>query len=76
LFSKVFDDSFNPTSQFAAIMTCSSADEGCPFIAGSEKRFPIRFDDPKIFDGTEFMDAKYTERSIEIATEMYYVFHK
>ena len=73
-FSKVFDDSFNPTSQFAAIMTCSSADEGCPFIAGAEKRLPIRFEDPKAFDGTDLMNAKYAERSLEIASEMHYVF--
>jgi arsenate reductase len=73
-FSKVFDDSFNPNSEFAAIMTCSSADEGCPFIAGAEKRLPIRYEDPKAFDGTDLMDAKYAERSLEIAAEMYYVF--
>lgn len=73
-FSKIFDNSFNPNSQFAAIMTCSSADEGCPFIAGAEKRFPIRYDDPKEFDRTDLMDAKYAERSLEIASEMQYVF--
>ena len=67
-------DEFNPQSDFAAIMTCSSADEGCPFIVGAEKRFPIRYDDPKKYDGTDLMAAKYSERSIEIATEMYYVF--
>lgn len=73
-FSKTFDDAFNPKSEFAAIMTCSSADEACPFISGAEKRFPIRYDDPKAFDGTNVMDAKYTERSLEIASEMNYVF--
>ena len=75
-FSKIYDDPFNPTSEFAAIMTCSSADEGCPFIAGAEKRLPIRYDDPKAFDGTDLMNAKYAERSIEIASDMYYVFSK
>jgi arsenate reductase len=73
-FSKTFDDVFNPNSGFAAIMTCSSADEGCPFIAGAEKRFPIRYDDPKVFDGTDLMNVKYAERSIEIASEMYCIF--
>jgi arsenate reductase len=75
-FSKTFDDAFNPNSEFAAIMTCSSADAGCPFIAGAEKRLPIRYDDPKAFDGTNLMDAKYAERSLEIASEMYYIFSK
>jgi arsenate reductase len=72
-FSKTFDAIFNPKSNFAAIMTCSSADEGCPFIAGAEVRLPIRYDDPKAFDGTEVMDQKYAERSLEIASEMHYV---
>jgi len=75
-FSKVFDADFNPSSQFAAIMTCSSADEGCPFIAGAEQRLAIRYEDPKAFDGTDLMDQKYQERSIEIASEMHYVFSK
>ncbi|MEY2670826.1 MAG: hypothetical protein RLZZ577_1142, partial [Bacteroidota bacterium] len=73
-FSKTFDDAFNPTSEFAAIMTCSSADAGCPFIPGAEKRFPIRYEDPKAFDGTDLMDVKYAERSLEIASEMHYIF--
>lgn len=73
-FSKVFDAEFNPKSGFAAIMTCSQADEGCPFISGAEKRFPIRYDDPKAYDNTDLQTEKYSERSIEIATEMKYVF--
>jgi len=73
-FSKTYDDDFNPQSQFAAIMTCSQADGGCPFIAGAEKRIPITFDDPKEFDNTPQQAEKYQERSIQIATEMFYVF--
>ena len=75
-FSKTFDDAFNPTSNFAAIMTCSNADKGCPFIAGAEKRIPLTFDDPKAFDNTPLQAEKYLERSIQIATEMLYVFSK
>jgi arsenate reductase len=73
-FSKTYDDAFNPTSEFAAIMTCSNADIGCPFIPGAEKRIPITFEDPKVFDNTPFQKEKYHERSIQIATELYYVF--
>jgi len=73
-FSKTFDDAFNPQSDFAAIMTCSSADQGCPFIAGAEKRFPITFEDPKAFDNTPQQAQKYEERSVQIATEIFYVF--
>ena len=73
-FSKKLDDDFNPKSKFAAIMTCSQADNGCPFISGAEKRIPITFEDPKAFDNTPQQEEKYHERSIQIATEMFYVF--
>lgn len=73
-FSKTFDDDFNPKSEFAAILTCSSADQGCPFIAGAEVRIPITFEDPKAFDNTPQQAEKYEERSVQIATEMFYVF--
>lgn len=73
-FSKTYDDAFNPQSEFVAIMTCSQADGGCPFIAGAEKRIPITFDDPKAFDNTPQQAEKYKERSLQIATEMFYVF--
>ncbi|WP_299062344.1 protein-tyrosine-phosphatase [uncultured Polaribacter sp.] len=73
-FSKKLDDAFNPKSAFAAIMTCSQADGGCPFIAGAEKRIPITFEDPKAFDNTPQQAEKYNERSIQIATELFYVF--
>lgn len=73
-FSKTYYDDFNPDSEFAAIMTCSQADGGCPFISGAEKRIPITFDDPKEFDNTPQQTEKYKERSLQIATEMFYVF--
>jgi arsenate reductase len=73
-FSKTFDDPYNPETNFAAIMTCSTADEACPYIAGATKRIPIRYEDPKAFDNTPEMEAKYKERSLEIAREMMFVF--
>ncbi|HLV40557.1 protein-tyrosine-phosphatase [Xanthomarina sp.] len=73
-FSKVYDHPFNPTSSFAAIITCSQADTGCPFIAGTEKRIPITYEDPKVSDNTFKQTEVYSNRSLQIATEMYYVF--
>ncbi|GLR19502.1 arsenate-mycothiol transferase ArsC [Portibacter lacus] len=73
-FSKKLDDAFNPKSAFAAVMTCSQADEGCPFISGAEKRIPITYDDPKAFDNTPLQAEKYRERSLQIANELFYVF--
>jgi len=75
-FSKKFEDDFNPKTGFAAIMTCSHADKGCPIVLGAEKRIPITFDDPKAFDNTPIQAEKYAERSMQIATEMFYVFSK
>lgn len=73
-FSKRLDDDFNPKSEFVAIMTCDSANEACPFVSGAEKRIPITFEDPKAFDNTPQQAEKYNERSLQIATELFYVF--
>ncbi len=73
-FSKKLDDDFNPKSGFVAIMTCDSANEACPFVPGAEKRIPLTFEDPKAFDDTPQQANKYNERSVQIATELFYVF--
>lgn len=49
-FSKIYSNNFNPQKDFAAIMTCSEAEANCPVVFGAEKRFPIRYADPKEFD--------------------------
>lgn len=73
-FSKKFDTVFNPNSNFVAIMTCTTADENCPFIAGAIKRIPIAYEDPKCFDNTPKQKQKYDECSLQIAVEMKYIF--
>jgi arsenate reductase (thioredoxin) len=73
-FSKVYNDSFNPTQNFAAIMTCSHADENCPVVIGAEKRISLPFDDPKDFDGTNQEAIKYHERVLEIGREICFAF--
>lgn len=75
-FSKVYDDTSNPSSKFAAIMTCSDAEENCPFIPGVELRIGTTYDDPKAFDETEIQDLKYDERCRQIAIETLFVFSK
>ena len=64
----------NPVTNFAAVMTCSHADENCPFIPGTEMRIPVMYEDPKLFDHTVLEKEKYRERSLQIAAEMKYVF--
>lgn len=73
-FSKIYDDRYNPQKNYSAIMTCSHADENCPIVFGAERRFPIRYDDPKEFDDTELEEAKYLERFEQIGIEMLFVF--
>ncbi|MEI6020978.1 MAG: protein-tyrosine-phosphatase [Bacteroidota bacterium] len=75
-FSKCYDDPSNPQKQFAAIMTCSDADENCPFIPGAESRFVTKYNDPKTFDGSPEQDAKYDKRCQEIARETFYIFSR
>ncbi|HMO31491.1 MAG TPA: hypothetical protein PKE63_03000 [Lacibacter sp.] len=73
-FSKLYNDAGNPRAGFAAIMTCSDADENCPFIPGCDLRIGTTYHDPKAYDGTPLQDEKYLERSNQIALECLYVF--
>ncbi len=75
-FSKKYSDEFNPRKNFAALMTCSDADDACPIVFGAEARFSIPYEDPKTFDGTEQETEKYLERARQIGSEMLYMFSK
>ena len=57
-------------------MTCAEANEYCPSVTGALIRVPITYEDPKAYDNSPIQKEKYNERSIQIATEMYYVFSK
>jgi arsenate reductase (thioredoxin) len=73
-FSKVFDDPANPAQNFAAIMTCSDAEQNCPFVPGTSLRIGTPYEDPKKSDGTPEQDATYQARFQQIAREMLYTF--
>jgi arsenate reductase (thioredoxin) len=75
LYSKTVSDPSLPKSDFAAVMTCSHADENCPFIPGCDKRIPLNYLDPKEFDNTNKEEQAYDERSIQIKQEMEFVFN-
>ncbi len=75
-FSKVYDDAINAPKDFAAVMTCDHADENCPFIPGAERRFPLRFEDPKAFDDSLLEEKMYSECSHQISAELFYLFEK
>ena len=73
-FSKLYSNSFNPQSEFVAVMTCSAANESCPFVSGSIFRIPLTYEDPKIFDQTVEADQRYFDKVREIGREMLFVF--
>jgi arsenate reductase len=73
-FSKKYDDPINDNEGFAAVMTCSHADENCPVVAGAIARIALTYDDPKHFDGTPLEEAKYAERVKEIGRELLFTF--
>lgn len=73
-FSKRYDHSGNPSENFAAVMTCSEADEHCPVIPGATLRVPLTYEDPKEADGTPEETARYDERCRQIAVEMFFLF--
>ncbi len=75
-FSKRYDHWYNPQSSFIAVMTCDHADVNCPIVTGADQKIAITYDDPKAFDDSPLQSEKYLERSIQIATEMCYVFNQ
>jgi len=75
-FSKTYDHPCNPREGFAAVMTCSDADEACPVVFGAAMRSPIHYEDPKAADGTPEETSVYDARCLQIATEMLYLFSR
>jgi len=74
MFSKKYTDSPNPTKNFVAIMNCSDAETNCPFVTGASAILSLKYDDPKIFDDTQFEESKYEETALKIGHELFYVF--
>ncbi len=72
-FSKHYAHESNPQQNFAAVMTCSQADEACPIVFGAAARFSIAYDDPKLADNTPEEAGRYAERCAQIAREMLFV---
>jgi len=69
-FSKKYESAPNPTDNFAAIMVCTQADEGCPVVLGCDFRLSLPYDDPKAFDDTDLESSKYAERVQQIGREI------
>ncbi|MEM9589061.1 MAG: protein-tyrosine-phosphatase [Planctomycetota bacterium] len=72
-FSKVYDQSPNPKSNFIAVMVCSDADQRCPTVSGADHRVVIKYVDPKVSDDTDQESDVYDERCRQIAREMLFL---
>jgi hypothetical protein len=75
-YSKLIEDEGNPKEHFAAIMTCTHAEQNCPFVVGADFRIGLPYDDPKAFDGTAQESEMYLVRVHQIAREIFYVFSR
>lgn len=73
MFSKVYNDEFNPRENFIALMVCSDADENCPIVHGAEHRISLPYLDPKEFDDTPMEALAYSDKVKEIGREMIYL---
>lgn len=71
-FSKLYDDPQNSAEPYAAVMTCTDADEKCPAVIGA-RRISLPYEDPKIGDGTSDEANLYDVRCRQIALEMLWV---
>ena len=72
-YSKTYDAPENPQANFAAVMTCTGADDACPVVFGAESRFALYYEDPKEADDTPWEAERYEERLKQIGGEIYYL---
>ena len=73
MFSKKYDDPFNPNSDFVAVMVCSQADKDCPFVPGAFARVALPYEDPKAYDNTPEEKQAYDDKVREIGREILYL---
>ncbi|MEZ6134719.1 MAG: protein tyrosine phosphatase [Pirellulaceae bacterium] len=73
LFSKAFGHPSLPTENILAMMCCSDADEKCPVVPGAAHRIALHYVDPKQADDTPQQAETYDARSLQIASEMFFM---
>ena len=73
-YSKRYDSTNYCPSPFVAVMTCSHVDDHCPVVLGADLRIPVYYEDPGAYDDSPERDARYDERSLDIARDLFYVF--
>jgi len=73
MFSKKFDDPFNPQADFIAVMVCGQADRDCPYVPGAYARVSLPYVDPKVADDSPNEAAVYDAKVREIGREILYL---
>jgi len=73
-FSKKYMDTPNPVKNFAAVTTCTEADESCPLVQGASLRVSTPYKAVRDADGKPNQDEVYSERSKQMETEILYCF--
>lgn len=75
-FSKTFQDDSISKENLFAVMTCSHAEENCPFIPGTTYRVALPYEDPKAYDDTPNEKQAYRDKIMEIGAELYWLFSR
>ena len=70
LWSKTWDDPSLDVENTLAIMTCSDAEENCPYIPFASGRIPLKFEDPKYSDGSNEEKEVYANKFNEIYAQI------
>lgn len=73
-FSKVIDHPNLPKKDFAAIMTCTEAEQNCPFLPGADIRIGTPYIDPKAHDKSPEAIINYKSTFELILREWLYAF--
>ena len=76
MFSKKYNDAFNPQSGLIALMVCDHADQNCPIIPNADARFSVQYEDPKYADDTLEEGKVYDSKVREIGREMLFLMRK
>lgn len=73
MYSKLYTDSINPSTNLITVMVCSSADKTCPNISGASHRIFLPYDDPKFSDDMPNEQEIYEITCMTIARELLFV---
>ena len=73
-YSKTIQDKDIPSSHYIAVMTCTDAEQNCPYLPLAMDRIGLPYTDPKIADGTGQEAWVYFTCFERILIESLYVF--